>query len=124
MSTRFKVGGAGVVFAAVALLLLQPGNVQAHPQLVGRWASVSPPNSNMSYTFDPGEYIGDGIWRGPFTIYWANNPISCGFYEIRILNGTYGTISVRDGPLHGAISIGSIDVGTRILTLKGVTYRP
>jgi hypothetical protein len=124
MSTIRKVGSAGVVVAAVALLLLQAGEVQAHPQLVGRWAAVAPPNSNMSYTFDPGMYIGDGIWRGTFTIYWANNPIGCGNYEIRILHGTFGVLSVRDGINNGSIGVGDIDVGTRVLNLKGVTYRP
>jgi hypothetical protein len=124
MSTPFKVGSAGVVCAAIALLLLQPGTVQAHPQLVGRWTAVAPPNSNMSYTFDPGEYIGDGVWRGTFTIYWANNPISCGSYELRMLRGTYGVLSVRDGPNHGSVGVGDVDVGIGAMNLKGLTYRP
>jgi hypothetical protein len=125
MSTNLKLGSAGVVAAAVALLLLQPGKVQAHPQLVGHWASVAPPNSNMSYTFDPGMYIGDGIWRGTFTIYWANNPIGHGHYELRVLHGTQGVLSVRDGINQGSIGVGDIDLGTtRVLNLKGVTYRP
>jgi hypothetical protein len=125
MTTNLKIGSAGVVVAAVALLLLQPGKVQAHPQLVGRWASVAPPASNMSYTFDPGVYIGDGIWRGTFTIYWANNPIGGGCYELRLLHGTQGVISVRDGINTGAVGVGDIDVGAeRVLNLKGVIYRP
>ena len=124
MSINLKVGSAGVIVAAVALLLLQPAKVQAHPQLVGSWASVAPPNSNMSYTFDPGVYIGDGIWRGRFTIYWANNPISCGHYELRLFSGTRGMLSVRDGINQGAIGVGDIDLAAKILNLKGVTYRP
>jgi hypothetical protein len=78
----------------------------------------------MSYTFDPGQYVGDGIWRGTFNIYWANNPISHGCYELRMLQGCQGTISVRDGPLQGAIAIGYIDVAAGVLVIKGVTYRP
>ena len=124
MSIRFNLCATGVV-AAVALLLLQPGEVQAHPQMVGRWVSVDPANANMSYNFDPGDYIGNGVWRGTFTIFWANNPISNGCYELRMLNGTYGVLGVTDGPSRGMVGIGSIDVGTnKVLVLKGVTYRP
>jgi hypothetical protein len=125
MNTHFKAGSVGMVIAAVALLLLQPAMVQAHPQLVGRWVAVAPPNSNMSFTFEPGEYFGSGLWRGTFTIYWANNPISNGCYEVRLLNGTQGTISVRDGVrYHGNVGIGDIDVGTRIMIIDGTSYRP
>jgi hypothetical protein len=125
MRNRFKVASAAAVLAAVALLLLQPGKVQAHPQLVGTWTSVAPPNANLSYSFDPGEYIGAGIWRGTFTVYWANNPISCGFYELRMGHGTYGAISLRDGVRPpGGVLVGDVDVGTKVMSLKGVTYRP
>jgi hypothetical protein len=125
MHNCFKVGSAAILCAALALLLLQPGKAQAHPQLIGTWNSVAPSNYNMSYTFDPGQYIGAGIWRGTFTLYWANNPVSCGFYEIRIGYGTSGAISLRDGVAPpGGVLVGEIDIGTRVMNLKGVIYRP
>jgi hypothetical protein len=125
MSTKLRVGSLGLLFATAAILLMQPSAVQAHPLLVGTWASVAPPNANMSYAFEPGCYVGAGIWRGNCTVLWANNPISNGVWELRIHDGMRGSLSIRDGDVHmGGTSIGIIDLGTRELTLKGLTYRP
>jgi hypothetical protein len=123
MSTRFSPSRMAVIFAAALLLLLQSGKAQAHPQLVGRWFATTPPNVNMSFEFAPGEYIGDDIWRGHYTLYWANNPIADGDYELRVFNGTRATLSLRDGRLANP-RFAEVDLGTKVMTLKGVTYRP
>jgi hypothetical protein len=127
MSARFSPRRMAILFAGVALALAlqlwQPGKAQAHPQLVGRWFGTTPPNLNMSFEFACGTYIGDGIWRGTFTIYWANDPISTGDYELRVFRGTEGTLGLRDGVLANP-RFGVVDLGTRLLYLKGATYRP
>jgi hypothetical protein len=123
MSTRFGPSGLAFLFVGVALLLLQPGKAQAHPQLAGRWFATAPPNLNMSFEFAPGQYIGDGIWRGHYILYWANDPIAGGDYEFRLMNGTQGTLNLQDGILVDRRT-GEVDVGTRVMTLKGATYRP
>ena len=125
MKTRFAVASSLAALASVALLLL-PGEVQAHPRLIGTWNSVEPANAEMTYTFEPGAYIGAGVWRGNFTVFCGNMPISNGCYELRMTDGTKGTIMLRDGvPPPGGILVGNIDVGTtRVMTVKGVTYRP
>jgi hypothetical protein len=125
MNTRFAVASAVAALAAVALLLL-PGKVQAHPRLIGTWNSVYPADAEMAYTFEPGAYIGAGVWRGKFTVFCGNMPISNGCYELRMCDGTKGTIMLQDGvPPPGGILVGNIDVGTtRVMTVKGVTYRP
>jgi hypothetical protein len=123
MTAHFSRKISAAVLAGAALLLLQPGQTQAHPQMAGRWISKAPPNANMSYEFAPGRYLGAGVWRGTFTIFWANNPISCGHYELVMYYGTKGILTLRDGPLD-LIDAANIDVGTRIMVLKGVTYSP
>jgi hypothetical protein len=123
MSARLNLNILAVIFGVVALLFLQPGKAQAHPQLAGRWFATTPPNVNMSYAFAPGEYIGDGIWRGIFTLYWANGQISCGEYELRVFRGNVGTLSLRDGRLANA-RVALVDLGTKVMTLNDVTYRP
>jgi hypothetical protein len=78
---------------------------------------------NMSYDFEPGKYIGDLIWRGKYTLYWADYPISCGTYELRLYNGTQATLALVDGELahpRGA----DVDLGIRIMFLKGAAFRP
>jgi hypothetical protein len=125
MKTRFAVVGTAAFLAAVTLLLLQPGKVQAHPRLIGTWNSMEPEHADMSYAFDPGAYIGAGVWRGNFTVFCGGIPISNGCYELRLTDGTKATIMLRDGvPPPGGILVGNIDVGTRVMTVKGVTYRP
>jgi hypothetical protein len=123
MSTRFGPSSLAVLVAVVALLFLQPGKAQAHPQLTGRWFATAPPNVNMSFDFAPGQYIGDGIWRGTFTLYWANQFVSCGDYELRVLNGNWATLGLRDGSLANQ-RMGEVDLGNKVMTIKGATYRP
>jgi hypothetical protein len=78
---------------------------------------------NMSYDFAPGVFIGTGIWRGGYTLLWGNTPICWGEYELRIYNGTVGTLRLQDGAL-AAWWVGTVDLGTRVLILKGATYQP
>jgi hypothetical protein len=123
MSTRFGPRSMAVFFAVVAVLLLQPGKSQAHPQLAGRWFAVAPPTLNMSYEFALGEYIGDEIWRGTYILYWGNVPLSCGHYELRLVRGAQATLALVDGRLANW-RIANVDFGTKEMTLKGTTYRP
>jgi hypothetical protein len=124
MRTFVKLGVAGVVVASVTLLLFQPTPVQAHPRLMGPWKSVSPANINKAYVFEPGVYVGDGIWRGPCTLYVEDMYIGCGSWELRMREGTQGTLSIRDGINQGFVHVGMVDLGTREVILKGVLYRP
>jgi hypothetical protein len=126
MSTNFKFKlGASVLFAGGLLLFCQPQSAQAHPQLIGTWKAIAPLGSYMAYAFEPGVYIGGGTWRGPCTVLLGNEPISCGSYELRVLNGTIGTVAVRDGTNQGFITIGNIDIGVnRAIQMKGVRYEP
>lgn len=123
MITRFSRTSIAGILAGIALLVLQPGQVQAHPQLAGRWVSKSPPNVNMSYEFALGEYRGAGVWRGTFTVFWGGQPISWGEYELRIFSATQGTLSLRDGYVAN-IEVANVDLGTRIMVFKNVTYSP
>ena len=122
MITHFSRNISAAVLIGAALLLLQPGQTQAHPQLDGRWISKAPPNANMAYEFAPGQYIGAGVWCGTYTILCANNPISCGEYELIMYNGTKGILKLRDESLLYIFQSANIDVGTQIMDFKGVTY--
>jgi hypothetical protein len=123
MRTRFNLTSMAVVFGVAALLLFQPGKAQAHPQLAGRWFATTPANVNMSFEFFPGEYLGDDIWRGTYILYWANCQIASGGYELRVFRGTTATLGLQDGRLANA-RVAVVDLGTRVMTLKDVTYRP
>jgi hypothetical protein len=123
MSIRLSRGCWAVVLAVAGSWLCLPGNAQAHPQLAGQWIAAAPPGSFTSYQFGVGEYIGNGIWRGPFTFYWSNYPVVSGKYELRIYGGTQATLGLQEGCNTGT-RVGNIDLGARVLTFMGVTYRP
>jgi hypothetical protein len=77
----------------------------------------------MSYDFAPGEYVGDGVWRGPLLFCMPTGPVSPGTYELRMFTGTEGTLGLIDG-VGIAVRVGNVDLGRRVMTFMSVTYRP
>jgi hypothetical protein len=122
MSTRLRRGGWAAL-AAAALLLVRPGNAQAHPHLVGKWVGTAAPGLILAYDFGPPHYVSDGVWVGPFTFSVDGSPVSDGRYEIRMFTGAQGTLGLRDGT-ELELRVGVVDFGTRAMTLKSVTFRP
>ncbi len=122
MRLRSDRSGWTAILAA-GLLSCLPGTVQAHPNLVGRWVAPVPPGSSMAYEFGPGEYVGNWVWNGTFTFSLANCPLSTGTYQLLLFNGVEGTVTLRDG--NGlSVAVATVDLGTRLMTLKHVVFRP
>lgn len=122
MSTCSARGGLAALLAAGFLSCL-PGNAQAHPNLVGRWVAPVPPGSSMVYDFGPGEYVGNWVWNGTFTFSLGNCTLSTGTYQLLLFNGVEGTVTLRDG--NGlSVAVANVDLGTRLLSLKNVLFRP
>jgi hypothetical protein len=122
MRTSLSGGGLAAVLAVAVLLSCGLGNAQAHPLFVGRWTAVSQPAAPIVYEFGPAEYVNDGVWRGSFTLYISNIQITCGTYELRIMTGSEGTVGLREAP-GISTTVGNIDLGTRVMTYKDVTFR-
>lgn len=116
MSTRSLRG----LFALVLLLLVHTDRAQAHPHLYGSWVANVPPGGFMALDFGPAEYMGVGVWRGPFT-FTVTGQTSCGVYELRMYTGTQGTVSLRDGNMIGT-KVGTVDFETRKLTYLQTTF--
>jgi hypothetical protein len=123
MSTRSGRAGLAAVLAVAGLLLFQPGKVQAHPQFAGKWMALTPPGGFMLYEFGVGDYIGNGIWRGPFSFVVSGLFVEQGEYELRMFNGTQGTISLRSHKTMAASSVGNVDLAARAMDFMGVNYR-
>src|SRR5439155_1847345 len=97
MRTGSGRGGLAVLLAA-GLLSCLSGNAQAHPNLIGRWVGQVPPGTAApAYDFSPGEYVGNWIWRGALTFSVADCPTSTATYVLAMLNGSEGTVELRDG---------------------------
>jgi hypothetical protein len=122
MGTRFRRGGLASL-AVAALLLGQPGKVEAHPHLACKWVTPAPAGGYMSYDFRLGKYIGMGVWEGPFFLVVSNVPVSTGIYELRMFTGNEGTISLRDGTCIG-VRVGIVDFRARAMTFMNEVYRP
>ena len=96
MSSRLR----GVIaFLAVAILFCQPAQVDAHPQLIGLWIANEPPGGIQVYDLGCGEYIGNGIWRGPFLYIVSGKIVEKGMWELRFFTGNDATLSIllREG---------------------------
>lgn len=116
-----RLVSAAVLATALQLSLLS-GTTQAHPLLVGTWVAQDPPGTLMSYEFGPAEYQGNWVWRGPLTFYIANQAVSTGTYQLRMINGLEGGLTIHDGnglPNDG----GLVNLGTRQLNYKNVVFR-
>jgi hypothetical protein len=123
MGTSFRRGSWAAVLAVAGWLLCQPGTAQAHPHLVGKWSAPVPPGGLMVYEFGPSEYIGNGVWRGPYTYFVSNSPVARGTYELRLFVGAEGTVGLREGPA-GATNVATVDLATKVMIFRNVAYRP
>ena len=123
MNTTVRRGSWAAVLAVMGWLLCQPATAQAHPLLIGRWSAASPPGSVMVYEFGPSEYLGNGVWQGPYTYFVSNCPVATGRYELRIYVGSEGFLGLREGQ-GGASTIATVDFTTRVMTFRNVTFRP
>jgi hypothetical protein len=121
MSIRIGRTGLAFVLALAGALLWQPATAHAHPQLAGKWSAPVPPGGLMVYEFGCGEYRGDDVWRGPFTLFVMNVPVASGTYELR-MNGLVGSLGFMDCP-GGQTTVGLADLGARVITYKDVTYK-
>jgi hypothetical protein len=123
MSARWRRGGLVIVLAVAALLSWQSGKVEAHPHLLGRWVANVPPGGFMVLEFGPGEYLGNGTWRGPFTFVVSGCRASVGVYELQMFTGTEGTLGLREKLSAPGWSVGTVDFGARSVTLRQTTYK-
>ena len=122
MGTSLGRGGWAALLAA-GLLWCLPGNAQAHPYLVGRWAAPVPPGSMMAYDFAPGHYVGNWVWDGTFNFVLGDCLVSTGTYQLLLWNGVEGTVALRDG--NGVTTaVATINLATRVMTFKSVVFRP
>src|SRR4051812_9411004 len=96
MHAHYRRPTLAVLLGAAALLLCQPREAGAHPQLAGDWTSPSPPGGLMVYHFDVGYLLGRGIWRGKYTLTVSNCIVIGGVYELRMFNDREGTLATRD----------------------------
>ena len=121
---RFRLNRtvSAVVLATALPLSFLSGTAEAHPLLVGTWVAQDPPGTLLKYEFGPAEYQGNWVWRGPLTLYVANEVISIGTYQLRMFNGLEGGLTLHDGnglPNDG----GLVNLGTRVLNYKNVVFR-
>jgi hypothetical protein len=123
MGARWRRGGVVVVLAVAALLSWQAGKVEAHPHLLGRWVARVPPGGFMVLEFGPGEYLGNGTWRGPFTYAVSGHPTSVGVYELQMFTGTEGTLGLRENLSAPGWNVGTVDLGAPSVTLRFTTYK-
>ncbi len=122
MVARFRRSALAAVAAVLALACWQ-GKAQAHPHLVGPWFAPVPPGGFMVFEFGVGEYLGDGIWRGPFSSVISHMPAAVGDYELRMFNGTQGTLSLREKKTGPGWSVGIVDFSVPAVYYQDVTYR-
>src|SRR5438128_2716226 len=119
MSSRLR----GVIaFLAVAILFCQPAQVDAHPQLIGLWIANEPPGGIQVYDLGCGEYIGNGIWRGPFLYIVSGKIVEKGMWELRFFTGNDATLSIQS-PMSGGARVGLVDFGARTFSFKNVNFR-
>ena len=121
---RFRLNRtvSAVVLATALPLSFLSGTAEAHPLLVGTWVAQDPPGTLLKYEFGPAEYQGNWVWRGPLTLYVANEVVSIGTYQLRMFNGLEGGLTLHDGnglPNDG----GLVNLGTRVLNYKNVVFR-
>jgi hypothetical protein len=126
MSAPLGRFGAAVC-VGVALLLCQSGTAHAHPQLCGRWIAALPSGGLQVFEFGLGEYLGNGIWRGPFVFYVSGLPVASGEYEVRMFTGDQGTFTVMSTKKSIYSNVGNLDFGSNkqpaTLIFLGTTFR-
>jgi hypothetical protein len=97
--------------------------VQAHPHLAGRWTAAVPPGGLMSLRFECGRYLGNGVWRGPFTLEVSGVMASVGEYELRMYSGSQGTLSLMDPLSAPGWTVGNVDFDLPTVTYINTTYK-
>lgn len=108
-------------WAVVLLLALAlPTAASAHPKLVGPW--VGQGATLTEYDFGPGEYVGNGMWRGPLRVVIGGCVTSYGDYYLRVYHGSEATLAVRDG-LMLSTRVGNVDLREGVFDFMGVVYR-
>jgi hypothetical protein len=123
MGACLRRGGVVVVLAVAALLSWLASRAEAHPHLVGPWRVNVPPGGFMLLEFGPGEYLGNGTWRGPFTYVVSGHPTSVGVYELQMFTGTEGTLGLRENLSAPGWNVGTVDFGAPSVTLRHTIYK-
>jgi len=123
MGARVRRWSVGVFATAAIMLAWQPGAAQAHPQFLGKWLALTPPGGYMAFTFGPGFHLGNGVWRGPYTFTVSNVPAGAGEYELRMFNGTEGTLILRGTQFNAGSNVGNVDLGCQTVVFMNVAYR-
>jgi hypothetical protein len=116
-------GSLSALLVTVGMLFFAPGTVQAQPSLCGPWNGKLPAGDTMTLIFQPGEFVGHAVWRGPLTTLINGCVVSVGIWELRMFTGTEGTMGIQDGACIYN-SVGNIDMGARVLIYKNVSFRP
>ena len=122
MLTRLVRSAAALLFAVTGWLLC-PGSAQAHPQLAGEWMSPTPPGGFLVFHFGQGEHLGNGLWRGVCSLNVSNCSVVSGTYELNMINDHEATLTPLRNATNTSPTVGIVDLGSGVLTLKNVTYR-
>ena len=123
MRTRFDRGITALLLVVTGWLCFPAGDAQAHPLLAGDWVSPTPPGGFAIFYFSPGEHLGNGLWRGHCSLNVSNCSILSGSYELNMINDHEATLTPLRNHTNGSPTVGLVDLGTGVLTLKNVTYR-
>lgn len=109
------------VFAA-AVVLAAPQAASAHPLMVGIFRGELAPGAPSTYEFGPGEYVGNGMWRGPVTVTISGLVTSYGDYYLRVYHGPHAVLALRDGFLLST-RVGIVDLTAGTFDFLGIVYQ-
>jgi hypothetical protein len=123
MRIQFRRASLVVLVTIIGWLSFSASNAQAHPHLVGKWQSPTPPGGLMTLEFGPGCYMGNGVWRGPFFHVVSGVPASAGMYELRMYTGTQGALCLRDNVTAPGWTVGIVDFAAPAVNYMNVTYK-
>jgi hypothetical protein len=101
----------------------QPGQAHAHPLLTGQWVVSTPPAGFMAFTFGPGQHIGNGVWRGPFSYNVSNVSVVYGTYELRMFTGHQGTFMTEANHSCMSFRVGIVDLRNQVVNWSNTDYR-
>ena len=122
MGNRLRRSGLAFL-AVVGLLCCRPDSAEAHPNLAGQWFAPVPPGGFMLFEFAPGEYLGNGVWRGPFVWIVSGCPTSHGVYELKMFTGTQGTLGLREGLSAPGWTVGNVDLAGPVIQYLNTPFR-
>jgi hypothetical protein len=121
MTTRSGGYIISAVLVAAAFLLGMPTDAQSHPCIVGQYSVQVPGCGPTVYDFGPGEYQGNGVWRGVMTTTVGGVLVGPGCYDLRMFSETQGTIGIRDGK-QISTQVGLIDLASGVLEYMNTSY--